>query len=1406
MQNNLPDIDFSNIRLLDNSKNKGFEELTVQIFRSSFSSPSSTIFYRVDDAGGDGGVEDIAFNKNSKKTGLQAKYFKTLGQTQWTQINKSVRTAIKTHAPELIEYRIATPVNRKKDSKTWNRYIKKWQNFAKSKYGYTEDIKFVWLGETELREELTQEKHKSRLLYWFGLPYYSIDLLKQQLKTCEEMLETRYTPEHHIKTSVELKLDAFFLRNNFIKTLNNKVIQYNSSISDLLSREAEINSELLHDIRKVSLDFQNLFLDEINLPDFDKLTELLKIQRVTLSNVYDFIIETQKNDNNEEQENTPFSNTKSLDYELTIVRTSLKQINSVWEFLINYKVFDNQFVLLQGEAGTGKSHLLASITNQSLDRKQPCLMFVGEQFTTSAVLTEQMQKCFNWENDFTTLLHALSTEAEILGKPSIIVIDALNESHNKKIWKSHLLSLQNILKEFPRIKLIVSCRTDFLQYVVPESISKKENNDWETIYHDGFEFEIHDAVEKYFNGYNIRSRHFPTLIEEFKNPLFLKTFCEAYQGREIPEGTLSFSSVMEAKISYFQSIILDSIDCPKYKTKKAIELTADAIQSNNGNPVPHEEIRPKIDDIFSGSGDSNSLYVHLLSNGIIYEIMGENEEILVRFPYERFSDYYIVSKILEPFVDLKQLQSEWKQDNLPNGWVTDWQKKWHNRGLLKMFAILVPEKFNCEFIKLFHTNNRDKFLYIDFMESLLWRSNESISIVTHAIYKKCFRLFGTEQFIGFAVRLMIIPNHPFNASLLNNTLMNMSLAERDSMWTIPVTNLTSHENRNAVTNIIHWALNVSSDLVSEEQAELVSIFLTWLLSSNYRLLRFGASLALTKILIGRSKLAIKLIEEFHDCNDPYIVERIYATTLGSILRENNVNSIQEVCSIVYAKVFAPEFVTTNIMIRVYARLILEYAKFKGAKIEICNDNNYSAPFNSKWPEILPQQTINDLDNSNDWRIIVASLQPESSGYYGDFGRYTMEAYTRHFSNQKLINKYIDVDKYENMYSGLETKNYILTKIEQLGWDPELFKDFDEQHNYGRMRVDQEEIKIERIGKKYQWISLHEFLGSLCDHYWMLPDSFNGSEPKICHNARDIQNLDFDPSQPLLDPLNNYQFDLTNEELFSEELDIPWSDFEKQFSDLELLNNKEKWVSTSPTDFSKLIFSKSIKGYSGSWLTLSGHFNWTEQLNIRKGYKSEGQLKIWTDLRCWLIKKTDKANFLKYIENMQFHGKGLDNPSFYDLCLGEYPWSNNSKEYDFVITPNWLNNPSFQVSQVACEYENEKSSISARIPSPVLFDILKISWSGKDFEYIDADNNLIAFCYNKTNINPVLYIKKKEFLEAVDKAGYIPLWAILCEKSCYNSKLHKSEVKKWGITQNIYCFENEVLEECHNLKYDRPLYN
>ena len=66
-----------------------------------------------------------------------------------------------------------------------------------------------------------------------------------------------------------------------------------------------------------------------------------------------------------------------------------------------------------------------------------------------------------------------------------------------------------------------------------------------------------------------------------------------------------------------------------------------------------------------------------------------------------------------------------------------------------------------------------------------------------------------------------------------------------------------------------------------------------------------------------------------------------------------------------------------------------------------------------------------------------------------------------------------------MWSAAEASRWVFGRVLDLGWTPERFGNYDEA-----VRDDsryQEGPRTERIGKKYQWIALHELLARLADH-------------------------------------------------------------------------------------------------------------------------------------------------------------------------------------------------------------------------------------------------------------------------------------------------------------------------------------
>ena len=68
------------------------------------------------------------------------------------------------------------------------------------------------------------------------------------------------------------------------------------------------------------------------------------------------------------------------------------------------------------------------------------------------------------------------------------------------------------------------------------------------------------------------------------------------------------------------------------------------------------------------------------------------------------------------------------------------------------------------------------------------------------------------------------------------------------------------------------------------------------------------------------------------------------------------------------------------------------------------------------------------------------------------------------------------DEDEFLFDLSLAQRWILHRVFELGWTVERFGAFDRSINYRDGRAAH---KPERIGKKYQWIAYHEFLGARC---------------------------------------------------------------------------------------------------------------------------------------------------------------------------------------------------------------------------------------------------------------------------------------------------------------------------------------
>src|SRR5699024_12788639 len=252
--------------------------------------------------------------------------------------------------------------------------------------------------------------------------------------------------------------------------------------------------------------------------------------------------------------------------------------------------------------------------------------------------------------------------------------------------------------------------------------------------------------------------------------------------------------------------------------------------------------------------------------------------------------------------------------------------------------------------------------------------------------------------------------------------------------------------------------------------------------------------------------------------------------------------------------------------------------------------------------------------------------------YGDFGRYTFQSALRDWD--------VNPDKLSNLA--------VKWIFEKYGFDAALHGDFDSNLGTGRSRKHQ----AERIGKKYQWLALHEVLARVSDNCSM-KEPYSWDE--------EIELADFGPWQ-------NYCRDI-DPTFISKEPSITFDEVGYKYEEYEHWSVND-WVK-SEQDLPKpkdLILVADSCGQD--WLALEAHVDWeqrSEQSTSRYGLSGK---KIWYQIRSYLIKKSDQKEFETWSGQQNFTGRWMPEPyENHTVFDREFYWS--PAYYSYIDETCWL---------------------------------------------------------------------------------------------------------------------------------------
>lgn len=1037
-----------------------------------------------------------------------------------------------------------------------------------------------------------------------------------------------YNPEFNVDTVTAKNLSIFLQDKNAVIYFNNKKKKL---INKLISLRWELSDHIdfLRSLRE--------FIDTIPDIDFNSIHDVEHWQDKVNERFNDDIIQIEsKIDDTQSQilEIRDSSREKVAEYRLEL--NKLEKLLNLYHALeiteSEKKLLNNKVLIVEGSAGIGKSHLFANETFEILNDNECTLLIIAGECLADSNILEQVKNNLRISFQFEDLIDILDVIGASREKIIPILIDAVNESWKPKLWKSVLPLLHNKICDKEHVRLAISFRNEYEKSILPENFL--ELNGVVKMEHQGFRGNSIEAAKEFLAHYGIPFTPIQMFTNRIDNPLFLTLYCKTYQGDEVGLQVL-YDRLLEKANDKIYDSLEDTLRVAGFEASDNLVLMiVDAISKEilaNGNRRFEKKELEKMSIWHELNLSARPVIRRLIQENILHGYESDEKEYLY-FAYDQMNDYYPAKVIMDVKRTEEELRDYLTKDIL--GIVNGEMKNWANVDLFVNTCALFAEKFRKECIDIIDSiddEDDQEFIFRTYLESFEWRIHIYLSLENFLKYCKKYGLDSSVVWNAFITN-SVKPNHLLNADALHSVLMRYPLNKRDYLWTKYINGICDDDAR-VVQLVEAYHKGELLQITDKEQIRLLLLLFSWILTSSNRWLRDITSKAIIEILKENFEFCEYLLENFDDVNDPYVIQRLYGVVFGACVKriDDSNGSYRSLVYRVYENIFNKEIVYPDILLRDYARLIIERYIFEYPNVELNIEvNKIKPPYKS-----IPIPEIEDMKYS-DKKLeggefyIQHSMRFEGIGMYGDFGRYVFQSAVRNF----------EVDNYKIF-------NYSMYYIwNDLGYDKKLFDDYD-RFVYGRHNT----LKTERIGKKYQWIAMYNVLARISDFYPM-KNRFSMEEKVLAYDGpwepyvRDFDptlntNKLFNPNVPLFYQVNDHIKDavqenkqLKNESNFDGNA---WTKantifFEHQKQDLLLIDhNGSQWVVLSKyadTGRYDLAHDKLMV-----WNWLYGYFVSEKQLATLKEYATKG-----VNLLCQDIIRI---------------------PETYTLYNREYPWSAGS---------------------------------------------------------------------------------------------------------------------------------------------------
>jgi hypothetical protein len=978
-----PEVGFSRIREHRGTRHGGFEELCCQLAALDDLAEGSSFMRK--GPGADQGLECYRTYADGSEVGWQAKYFLDgFGSVQVQQVKDSLAHALAAH-PKLKKFILCLPVNLS-DNRA-GRTLSEVQKFERWK---AKSISQAAAAGRELEIELWSASiiegllgrdtpaYSGRARFWFDTLKFTPTWFKAFFEIQKENLDERYTPESHVDLPVTHALHSLARSPGVFSTAERAAAAIKQQADDVvgtLRRRscAAISDRLLGGLAPLlaALEKPRASLEgTVPVSEWLKLTGEAKALIETA--VHEFRAQHPGDDSTARALHELFAEVQQTESLLG---------NRVWKF-VNERV-----LVIWGEAGIGKSHLLADFGEQQLRNSRPFVMVLSGTLRDSEPWPQIRAQLDLGQVSDADSLGAFDAAGEAADCRAVLAIDALNENQGIPLWRQRLRGFVAYALRFPHVAVVLTIRDTYLSYLpflqeLPQ------------VQHRGFAGKGASAAKAYLDRRGITRPSSPNLAREFENPLFLRTCCAFLDSaglKELPKGLDGITEIFEFYLNSVAKRVQEALGLSQQKkvARKALDaFIATCVERASGN-LPTEEADALFDRFFDSRGlQSCSLLAAYLSEGVLTQEVEftETEPVdVVRFTFERLSDHLRARRLLDS-VDLNNPRDSFSADPLKKYFAFD--APWEYAGVVEALAVQIPERFELEMFDVLPAKAvADESLQDAFEASLRWRSPQAFTEQTLRWATSVARMGGRSVYSALLL-VCTEPRNAFNAEYLHGLLSAMPMPQRDSQWSIFLAE-DDLEDGEAVSALVDWAWDAETAAVDPQRLHLATVALTWFFTASNRAVRDRATKALVNLLAGQLSQGATLLEKFAAVDDLYVVERLMSACYGAAMQGVDVSGLRVLADAAWRNFFGSgKQPPIHLLARDYALGILQYADSAGRLPTGADPAAARKKFSSPFPlGRVSDEDLKEFQAPGYGDSIVSSLQG-----YGDFGNYTVKSW------------------------------------------------------------------------------------------------------------------------------------------------------------------------------------------------------------------------------------------------------------------------------------------------------------------------------------------------------------------------------------------------------------------------------